>query len=166
MDFTEKKFHYLPARESQHKEAPYPKHKKAEPKKENDPYISATDTDPVWLKDKGDHFYKRYDFLAAISAYSKSLEKDKDLFMARLNRATVFMRMRTFQAAIEEFNVLEQQLKALDSKEVEGDQLFYDKMLARTYLKRGAANAWLSQFDAAIADYKQAIEYPAVFGKE
>ena len=39
-------------------------------------------------------------------------------------------------------------------------------MLARTYLKRGAANAWLSQFDAAVADYKQAIEYPAVFGKE
>ena len=52
----------LPARESQHKEAPYPKSKKVE-KKANDQFIDIEDKDPLWLKDKGDHFYKRNDFL-------------------------------------------------------------------------------------------------------
>jgi len=59
-------------------------------------YIGVEDTDPVWLKDKGDHFYKRSDFVGAVSAYSKSLEKDKEFLMARLNRISTFIRMRSF----------------------------------------------------------------------
>jgi len=72
MPFTEKKFAHLPARESHFKEAPYPKSKKVD-KDPNDVYIGVEDKDPLWLKDKGDHFYKRNDFHSAINAYTKSI---------------------------------------------------------------------------------------------
>lgn len=57
-DFTEKSHPNMPARESLKKEPPYPKSKKLE-KSSDDTYISIEDKDPVWLKDKGDHFSKR-----------------------------------------------------------------------------------------------------------
>lgn len=59
VQFTEKKFPHLPARESLLKEAPYPKSKTIDKKKKDDVYIDIEDKDPVWLKDKGDHFYNR-----------------------------------------------------------------------------------------------------------
>lgn len=61
MQFTEKKFPHLPARESLQKEPPYPKSKKIDKTKEN-LYIDIEEKDPVWLKDKGDHFFKRNDY--------------------------------------------------------------------------------------------------------
>lgn len=59
MEFTEKKFPGMPARESHYREAPYPKSKKIEKKStQYDQFIGVEDNDPVWLKDKADHFYK------------------------------------------------------------------------------------------------------------
>lgn len=72
LGFTEKKFPHLPARESHLKEPPYPKSKKLV-KKNDELYIEAEDKDPVWLKDKGDHFFKRNDYHAAINAYTRAL---------------------------------------------------------------------------------------------
>jgi len=94
MEFTEKKFANLPARESQHKEAPYPKSKKCDKNTNDNVFIDIEDKDPLWLKDKGDHFYKRHDFYSAINAYSKSIENDRQFLMSRLNRGTTFIRMR------------------------------------------------------------------------
>ena len=93
MEFTEKKFPHMPARESHHKEAPYPKSKKVE-KSKDDCYIDIEDKDPLWLKDKGDHWYKRNDYYSALNAYTKSIKSDEDFLMSRLNRATTFLRVR------------------------------------------------------------------------
>lgn len=95
MPFTEKKFANLPARESQHKEAPYPKSKKIE-KDPNDQFIDIEDKDPLWLKDKGDHFFGRHDYQSALNAYSKSIQNDKEFLLPRLNRASTFLKMRWF----------------------------------------------------------------------
>ena len=35
-------------------------------------------------------------------------------------------------------------------------------MTARAYLKRGAANAWISQFDQAIDDLREAMKYKGI----
>jgi dyslexia susceptibility 1 candidate gene 1 protein len=93
--FTEKKFPHLPARESHMKEAPYPKSKQID-KKKDDVYIDIEDKDPVWLKDKGDHFYNRNDYQSALNAYTKALEADKEFLMGRLNRATTWLKVRAF----------------------------------------------------------------------
>ena len=162
MDFTEKKFAHLPARESHFKEAPYPKSKKVE-KDPNDVYIDVEDKDPLWLKDKGDHFYKRNDFHSAINAYTKSIKNDKDFLMARINRGTTFMAMRAFQAAIDDFTDIENMINALPDKEREEDNEYYTKMMGRVHLKRGAAYTWISQFDAAIQDIENAMKFKGLY---
>ena len=65
-------------------------------KKDDAAHIDIEDKDPLWLKDKGDHFYKRNDFYAAVHAYSKSIESDKSFLMSRLNRGTTFIKMFHF----------------------------------------------------------------------
>jgi len=107
MGFTEKKFAHLPARESQGKEAPYPKSKNLSKKKDDDVYIDIEDKDPIWLKDKGDHFFKRADYTAACNAYTKALKEDKDFAMARLNRAACFIKMRHYDLAVDDCDDLE-----------------------------------------------------------
>jgi hypothetical protein len=37
--------------------------------------------------------------------------------------------------------------------------------LGRVLLKRGAANAWVSQYDAAIIDYTRAKQYKGLFSE-
>jgi dyslexia susceptibility 1 candidate gene 1 protein len=165
MDFTEKKFAHLPARESHFKEPPYPKSKNIE-KKPNDVFIDIEDKDPLWLKDKGDHFYKRCDFYSAINAYSKSLENEKDFLMARLNRGTCFLKMRIYQGCIDECDKIEEMIKALPEKERIEDDVFYAKIQGRVYLKRGAAYAWLSQYEAAIYDYEKAMNFKGIYNEE
>mmetsp|Transcript_36900 Transcript_36900/g.56494 ORF Transcript_36900/g.56494 Transcript_36900/m.56494 type:complete len:394 (+) Transcript_36900:815-1996(+) len=165
MDFTERKFANLPARESHFKEAPYPKSKKID-KKADDVYIDIEDKDPLWLKDKGDHFYERNDYHSALNAYSKSIENDKEFLMSRLNRATTFIRMRWFPAAVDECDDIEKMVNAIPEKERQEDQDYYLKMLARSFLKRGAAQAWLSQFDAAVSDFKKAMEFKGLYSEK
>ncbi len=57
-------------------------------------YIDIHEKDPVWLKDKGDNFYNRNDYNAAMNAYCKAIKNDKGFMKAMLNRATTFIRMR------------------------------------------------------------------------
>jgi hypothetical protein len=87
-----------------------------------------------------------------MNAYCKSIENDKDFLMSRLNRATTFLRMRSFTACIDECNDILDMISRLPSKEKDEDLDYYAKMEARSYLRRGAAHAWLSQFALAIED--------------
>lgn len=48
------------------------------------------ETDPVWMKDKGDKFYGVGDYLAAINAYSLVIEKDETFFKAFMNRSLCY----------------------------------------------------------------------------
>lgn len=160
----------MPARESHYKEAPYPRSKKYEEKKKTpEEYVTGVeDKDPVWLKDKADHAFKKHDFHAAIANYSKALENDRDFLMARLNRVTCFMKMRQFVAAVEECDVILQQVSNLDKKEREGEKVFYDKIVARATLKRAASQAWIGQFEQSLADFAEAqkADYADVFTEE
>ena len=142
--FTERKFAHLPARESQLKEPPYPKSKNLDTKSGENLFIEADDKDPVWLKDKGDLFFKRSDYHAAINAYSKALKADKDFLSGRLNRATCYIKTRNFNLCVDDINDIVSQIRALKPDEREQDKDFYDKIMARSLVKRGAAYAWLS----------------------
>ena len=105
-------------RESQLREAPYPKSKNLD-KKKDEVYIEVEDKDPVWLKDKGDHFFKRSDYNGAINAYSKALKADPDLLTGRLNRATCFMKIRQFQAAADDCNDILSKIKSIKPEDYE-----------------------------------------------
>jgi hypothetical protein len=81
----------MPMRESHTKEAPYPKSKKITKDDADSYYVDIEERDPVWLKDKGDHFFRKHDYTSALRVYCKSLEADKDFLKVYLNRATTFI---------------------------------------------------------------------------
>ena len=141
MGFTEKKFPHLPARESHMKEPPYPKSKNLDNKSKGN-FVDVEDTDPVWLKDKGDHFFKRFDYNAALNAYTKAIKEDPEFLMGRLNRATTFIRIRAFVAAVDDCTDIVKQIEALKPEEYESDKGFYDKIMTRALVKRGASHSW------------------------
>lgn len=160
LGFTEKKFPHLPARESHIKEAPYPKSKNYDAKKKNEVFLEADDHDPVWLKDKGDHFFKRSDYHAAINAYTKALKNDPEFLTGRLNRATCFIKTRAFDHCVSDLTDIVTQIRGLKPDVREQDKDFYTKIMARALVKRGAAYAWLSQFDESIKDFTTVLKDP------
>jgi len=150
---------HLPARESQLKEPPYPRSKMIDKKKkDNDYYIDVEDKDPVWLKDKGDHFFKRADYTAALNAYAKAIKADPEFLPAKLNRATNFIKMRAPELCIQDCNEVIATINGMKDEEIEGDRPYFMKILARAHIKRGAAQVWSSQFDAAISDFNTVME--------
>lgn len=50
-----------------------------------------SDSDPTWLKARGDEFFKNGDYLAAINAYSECIEKDDSIIKAFMNRSLCFI---------------------------------------------------------------------------
>jgi len=109
-------------------------------------YIDIEDRDPVWLKDKGDHFFRRHDFNAAVNAYCKALEADKDFLKVYLNRATTFLKMRRFENCVEDLDEIIKRVGEVKESEREADP-FYSIILSRALVKKGAARAFLSQFE-------------------
>lgn len=71
-----------------------------------------------------------------------------------------------FTACIDECDEIAQKIKALPEAELKDDEAYYTKLQARLHLKRGAAFAWCSQYDAAIHDLKKAMEYKGIFSEE
>lgn len=151
----------MPARESHIKEPPYPKSKNLDQKKKNEVYLEADDHDPVWLKDKGDHFFKRSDYAAAINAYTKALKADPEFLSGRLNRATSYIKTRAFSQCVLDTTDIVTQIRGLKPEVHEQDKDFYTKIMARALVKRGAAYAWLSQFDESIKDIMTVLKEPA-----
>ena len=130
-------------------------------------YIDVEDKDPVWLKDKGDHFFKRFDYHAALNAYTKALKEDPQFLMGRLNRATTFIKLRGFVAAVDDCTDIITQIEGLKHEEYQPDKVFYDRIMARALVKRGAAHSWMSSFDEAITDFEKILEsevYPGIIG--
>ena len=127
-------------------------------------YIDVEDKDPVWLKDKGDHFFKRFDYHAALNAYSKALKEDPQFLMGRLNRATTFIKLRAFVACVDDCSDIVTQIEGLKHEEYQTDKLFYDRIMARALVKRGAAHSWMSSFDEAIADFEKILESEVYVG--
>lgn len=169
MGFTEKKFPHLPARESHLKEPPYPKSKKLDNSRDNNNFIDVEDTDPVWLKDKGDHFFKRFDYNAAINAYTKAIKADPQFLAGRLNRAAAFIKVRGFVACADDCSDIVEQIGKLKQAEYEDDKQFYDKIMVRALVKRAAANSWMSDFDTAIEDFEKILAsdtYKEIVGKK
>ena len=140
-----------------------PKSKKIDKKKDT-VYIDIEDKDPVWLKDKGDHFYKRNDYYSALNAYTKSLEFDKEFVMARLNRATTWIKTRCFENGIEDLLDIQTYIGNLKPEERDKDE-FYTRMMARSYLKMGGGYAWISKFDESVEALTKATQYKTVFNE-
>lgn len=149
----------MPARESQLREAPYPKSKNME-KKKDDVYIEVEDKDPVWLKDKGDHFFKRADYTGAVHAYTKAIAADPEFLMGRLNRATTYIKIRAYDHAVADCSDIIMQIQNMKEQDLDLDRMFYTKIMARAHVKRAAALVWASKLEASLLDFDTLLNNP------
>lgn len=57
---------------------------------------------PQWLKEKGDDFLNKENYLAAISAYSTAIKTNPDYFELYLNRSAAHFRMENYYKCVED----------------------------------------------------------------
>jgi dyslexia susceptibility 1 candidate gene 1 protein len=108
-----------------------------------------SESDPVWLKGKGDDLYRSGDFLSAINAYSAALDSSPDNVSVLANRAACYMRAGQEQKCIDDCAAgLDLLLKLPGGSDVQ------KRLLAR----RGAAYCAQGHFKTALEDYKSALE--------
>lgn len=59
----------------------------------DDPPLDISESDPVWLKGRGDDLYRGGDFLGAVNAYTSALDADPGAFACLSNRAASYLRL-------------------------------------------------------------------------
>lgn len=100
------------------------------------------ETDPTWLKSRGDELFKGGDPKAAVEAYTAALEVDPQAQSCLANRAACYLKLGAFRECIDDCRA------ALDQG---GHQA---KILAR----RAAAKCGLGEFAAGVEDFEAAAE--------
>ena len=84
-----------------------------------------SDSDPTWLKARGDEFFKNGDYLAAINAYSECIEKDDSIIKAFMNRSLCFIMIEDPDLCIVDCD------KVLERLKTTTDQVSFTKVLKR-----------------------------------
>jgi dyslexia susceptibility 1 candidate gene 1 protein len=100
------------------------------------------DSDPMWLKKKGDTFYEGGDFMSALSAYSAALDKDCSFIHALANRAVTFLSMGDHVRCIDDCQ------KALSLLDIEKDHSLDEsnQMRRKLFLRLGYAYCHFGSF--------------------
>jgi len=136
ISFSKKKVGHLPARESV--EPPQPNSVK--------PLEGpAHETHPLWLKDKGDNFFKNQDYHSAINAYSQALKYDKEHLPSLMNRSLAYLHLQEFEKALVDLKLAEEVCKDAQAISV-------------ILVRKAALLSWTGQIEEGISMYQKALE--------
>lgn len=138
LKFTPKRDPNMPARESTIDEPPIPN-----PLRPNDG--PAHESHPLFLKDKGDEFFRNGDFVSAINAYTKALRPDPTFVSVILNRASCYLKIYEFDKALESLCEAEKHVND-------------DRVRGMIFLKKGAALVSKGMLADGILEYRKAQE--------
>jgi tetratricopeptide (TPR) repeat protein len=107
----------------------------------------------MWLKLRGDHFYRTRDYRAAINAYTSCLELDARNPQALSNRAVCALRLRLWADAVADttaaFDIFKR-VRREGKDEEEWEQELGKRV--RCLLRRGIAHTRLGMLEQAVAD--------------
>ena len=132
-----------------------------------------TESDPNWLKAKGDDFFRTGDFRSAINAYSGALDADEYMTACLSNRSACYMKLGLHSECILDCKNAIAQIRndpALLTSRTEGSSATSDYLdlalsagrsditpvanqLNKLYIRRGAAECMRGNYAEAIADY-------------
>ena len=128
-----------------------------------------SEDDPVWLKAKGDDFFRAGDIRSALNAYSAALDLDDRMLSCLSNRAVCYLRLGMSidcrMDCTKGIDLILEECKASNSK---GDATTSDNtintlqqskngaLLVKLYMRRGAAACLIGDFTEALVDYHQA----------
>ncbi|XP_071795119.1 dynein axonemal assembly factor 4-like [Asterias amurensis] len=116
----------------------------------DDPDLSEEEKNPVWLKDKGDGFFKSGNYLAAVNAYNLAARLDSKMHAVYSNRATCHLKLRNFIKCIEDCS------KALDLLTPPVDANAKSRL--RAHVKRGTAFCELELYIQGLQDYEAGLK--------
>ncbi|XP_053405308.1 dynein axonemal assembly factor 4-like [Mercenaria mercenaria] len=148
-----------------HREFPTPERESVRPKEEEwlkkqaearriveleDENLSEEEKNPMWLRDKGNEFFKAGNLEAAINAYSHALRLNHTLHSCLSNRAACHLKMRNFFKCIEDCS------KALELL-VPKVQQNADSRL-KCHVRRGTALCQLEMYVEGLQDYEAALK--------
>mmetsp|Transcript_823 Transcript_823/g.2413 ORF Transcript_823/g.2413 Transcript_823/m.2413 type:complete len:345 (-) Transcript_823:1626-2660(-) len=108
------------------------------------------DNDPLWLKDKGNEFFKKGDYRGAINAYTAGVTLDSRMPALFSNRAACHLKLDDYYAACNDCS------KALSllTPPVEANR----KSRLIAFTRRSAALAGVGDYESAISDVRSALE--------
>lgn len=142
-----------PARESKLPEEEVWLKKLAEMNKMKKTDEDATDIEemnPIWLKDKGDDFFKKGNHVAAINAYTSALLLDSKIPMLYANRAACHLSLKQYNETVQDCTCA---LELYDPP-VQANVL----SRCRALIRRGTAHFYLNNYVKALTDYDAAIK--------
>jgi tetratricopeptide (TPR) repeat protein len=95
----------------------------------------------LWLKDKGDSFFRDKNYVSAIEAYSEAIKLDSRLMKAYLNRSLSYLKIFKLQDAI---NDCDQCLCLLQSElpNSEEEKVHSRVVLAKVKARKAICLAW------------------------
>ena len=113
------------------------------------------ETDPAWLKGKGDEFYRGGDFRSAISAYTSALELDPEMVSCLSNRAACYLRIAELRECVDDCTA------ALELRRIEDVPAIDVATEVKLLVRRGTALRQQGSFEASLADYRTATTLDA-----
>jgi len=124
--------------------------------------LDISETDPVWLKGKGDDFFRSGDYRSAINAYSSAFESydknseiSKTALSALANRAACYLKIGEPARTIADVDdALKLSSNAQNLELPGGLNGFWLKL----FVRRGTARCQLGDFDSSRDDYKKAFD--------
>lgn len=111
------------------------------------------ETDPAWLKSKGDEFFKGGDYLSAVSAYTAAIARAPAMAALYSNRAAAQLKAQRFADAVSDASVA----LALQPKAEHLGAKVDPKPIVKLLLRRGAGHLGLGAIANAIEDYEEAV---------
>ncbi|CAE7160000.1 DNAAF4, partial [Symbiodinium pilosum] len=150
----------VPVRDRGRKAPPFPKDA---PKTDAPPMIAGDEedeSDPVWLKDKGDKLMTLGDYQGAYNAYTEALKLASNA-RCFANRAVAALYLGNFEQCLEDCN---RSIQILDfrNKPRPGEMSHTadpedEKVRARVEVRMGVAYLWLGAFQKAEAHFEKAL---------
>lgn len=154
VDFTPRKL-ATPARESKLPEEELWLKKVAEMNKmkkvkNQDDVVDIEEMNPVWLKDKGNDFFTKGNYVAAVNAYTSALMLDSTIPMIYANRAACHLSMKQYRECVQDCS------NALELY----DPPVTDNAMSRcrAFTRRGTAHYHMEDYVNALRDYDAAMK--------
>eukprot|EP01031_Cornospumella_fuschlensis_P026010 gene26010-31409_t len=125
-----------------------------------------TEEDPVWLKAKGDDFFRTGDVQSALNAYSAAIDADPAFLACYANRSACYLKLGLHaQCKADCDMVLSKSVELADAlpnseEDIAKHNAERMKLMAsivKTYIRRGAAYCQMGQFHESLSDYCQAL---------
>lgn len=118
-----------------------------------------SEEDPVWLKSKGDDFFRGGDARSALNAYSAAIDADSRFTACYANRAACYLKLEMFAQCKLDCDVVVEHMQGAEggSEDKSPERMKGLASLVKTLCRRGAALCQLGQFTESLSDYCQAL---------